>query len=416
MRNVLFLYYDLKNKLPLHTQPTNKKTRIQLLDVYRGFAILGVFVVNIVIMNSTFLNQDEFALQWTATIDKVAEDILKLFFYTKFFPIFSLLFGLGISMQAIKLAEKKQLSFTFFARRMCILFLIGIFHIVFLWSGDVLHVYAIIGIGITMMLKRSNTFILVLSALFLIFPFYNQVLEYIFGFINFQPETYLQGHTGVTVNQIIKTGTYYEGLQLRISEYMANIPMLFGFLVPVAISMFLLGVYIGKNKIYNSLHEFIQKIKKPMLIMALVTNIYRVLFLYVIVNQEVFRVEIYRELFIKFMVLSDIFMGLFYLWIIGWLWHNTSWKRVLKPLQYAGRMALTNYIMHSVVGLFLFSSVGLGWYETLRPSETLATAIIVFFVQIYLSKLWLRYFKFGPLEWIWRCFTYKKLLSIRKNT
>ena len=123
-----FFYSPYLNYQQLNTQPTQKKSRIELLDVYRGFAILGIFVVNIVIMNSTFLNQDEFALQWTAPIDKAAEDILKLFFYTKFFPIFSLLFGLGISMQALKLLEKQQLSFAFFARRMFILFLIGTSH------------------------------------------------------------------------------------------------------------------------------------------------------------------------------------------------------------------------------------------------------------------------------------------------
>ena len=398
----------------MKTQPTNQKTRIELLDVYRGFAILGIFVVNIVIMNSTFLNQDEFALQWTSTIDKTAEDILKLFFYTKFFPIFSLLFGLGISMQALKLSEKQKLSFAFFARRMFILFLIGVFHILFLWSGDVLNIYAILGLFTTLMIKRSNRLILILSAVFLFFPFYDQILGYIFELINYKPETYLSKHTGESVNQIIKNGTYFEGMKLRISEYLANVPMLFGFLAPVAISMFLLGLYLGKNKIYNSLDTFIQKIKKPMLIIALITNIYRVLFLYVLVNQDIFRVAEYREIFIKIMVLSDTFMGLFYLWIIGWLWYNTSWKKVLKPLQYAGRMALTNYIMQSFIGLILFSSIGFGLYETLSPSETLITAITVFIAQIFLSKLWLTYFKFGPLEWIWRCLTYKKVLPIKK--
>jgi len=404
----------MKNE-SLKTQPTNQKTRIELLDVYRGFAILGIFVVNIVIMNSTFLNQDEFALQWTATIDKGAEDILKLFFYTKFFPIFSLLFGLGISMQALKMFEKQQLSFVFFARGMFILFLIGVFHILFLWSGDVLNLYAILGLFTTLMIKRSNKLILTLSAVFLFFPFYDQILGYIFELINYKPEIYLAGHTGETVNQIIKNGTYLEGMKLRVSEYLANVPMLVGFLAPVAISMFLLGLYLGKNKIYNSLDTFIQKIKKPMLIIALVTNIYRVLFLYILVNQDIFRVAEYREIFIKIMVLSDTFMGLFYLWIIGWLWYNTSWRKILKPLRYAGRMALTNYIMQSFIGLILFSSIGFGWYETLSPPETLATAILVFITQIFLSKLWLTYFKFGPLEWIWRCLTYKKVLPIRKK-
>ncbi|MDY8135384.1 DUF418 domain-containing protein [Aquimarina sp. 2201CG5-10] len=366
-------------------------------------------------MNSTFLNQDEFAKQWTSDIDKLSEKILQLFFYTKFFPIFSLLFGLGISMQALKLFDANKLSFSFFSRRMFFLFLFGAMHIIFLWSGDVLNLYAVIGLLTTLMIKRSNKLILSLSVIFLLFPFYDHLFQYLFNLFNYKPEIYLSEYTGETINQIIKNGTYLEGIKLRILEYLSNIPMLFGFLAPVAISMFLLGLYLGKNKIYNSMDTFIQKIKTPIIIMAITTNIYRILFLFVLPNYEIYSTETFRSIFIKLMVLSDTAMGLFYLWVIGWFWYNTKLKSILSPLKYAGRMALTNYIMHSFIGLLLFSSIGFKLYETLSPSQTLLTAIAVFIFQIILSKVWLTYFRFGPLEWIWRSLTYKELLPIRKS-
>ncbi len=396
----------------MNKHPTKAKKRIDLLDIYRGFAILGIFVVNIVIMNSTFLNQDEFASQWTSDIDQISKGVLQLFFYTKFFPVFSLLFGLGISMQALKMYDENKLSFLFFGRRMLILFIIGVFHIVFLWSGDVLNLYAFLGLFTTFMIKRSNKLILALSVIFMFFPFYNQVFEYIFDFLNFRPETYLKNHTGETVNQIIKNGTYLDGIKLRLLEYISNIPILFGFLAPIAISMFLLGLYLGKNEIYSSLELFIQRIKKPMLLLALITNIYRIVFLFVLVNNEIFKVENYREILIKIMVLSDVAMGLFYLWVIGWIYYKTKWKNLLLPLKYVGRMALTNYLMQSFIGLILFSSIGFKLYETLSPSKTFITAILVFIFQVIFSKVWLKYFRFGPLEWIWRCLTYKELLPI----
>ena len=399
----------------MNEQPTKTKKRIDVLDVFRGFAILGIFVVNIVIMNSTFLNQDEFAKQWTSNIDQISERILQLFFYTKFFPIFSLLFGLGISMQALKILGTTKRSFSFFGRRMVILFIFGVLHIIFLWSGDVLNLYAVLGLFATLMIKKSNKWILALSAIFLFFPFYDQLFEYLFQLLNFRPEIYLSNYTGETVNQVIKTGTYLEGIKLRMLEYLSNIPMLFGFLAPVAISMFLLGLYLGKNKIYESLDVFVERIKKPMLLIAVLTNIYRLLFLFVLPKYAIYSTEAFRPIFIKLMVLSDIAMGLFYLWVIGWLWFNTKWKSVLSPLKYAGRMALTNYIMQSFIGLVLFSSVGFQLYETLSPSKTLLTAIIVFAFQVILSRIWLTYFRFGPLEWVWRCFTYKKVLQIKKS-
>ncbi|WP_271764834.1 DUF418 domain-containing protein [Aquimarina algiphila] len=399
----------------MNEQPVKVKKRIDVLDVFRGFAILGIFVVNIVIMNSTFLNQDEFAKQWTSGIDQISNKILQLFFYTKFFPIFSLLFGLGISMQALKMLEKNKLSFSFFARRMFILFLFGVLHIVFLWSGDVLNLYALLGLLTTLMLKKSNQLILILSVIFLFFPFYDQLFEYLFNLLNFKPEIYLSEYTGETVNQIIKNGTYLEGLQMRLLEYLSNIPMLFGFLAPVAISMFLLGLYLGKNKIYDSLDAFIQKIRIPILIIAILTNAYRVVFLFVLPNYAIYSTATFRPIFIKLMVFSDITMGLFYLWGIGWLWYNTKWKFILSPLKYVGRMALTNYLMQSLIGLILFSSIGFKLYETLSPSVALFTAIVVFVFQLILSKVWLNYYRFGPLEWIWRCLTYKELLPIKKN-
>jgi uncharacterized protein len=189
--------------------------------------------------------------------------------------------------------------------------------------------------------------------------------------------------------------------------------MLFGFLAPIAISMFLLGLYLGKNKVYESLDLFIQKIKKPMLLITILTNIYRLTFLFILVKHEIFSSEIYRATFIKLMVLCDVAMGLFYLWAIGWLYFNTRWKTILLPLKYAGRMALTNYIMQSFIGLIMFSSIGFSFYETLSPSKTLITAFIVFIFQIILSKIWLTYFKFGPFEWVWRCLTYRELLPMK---
>ncbi len=204
-------------------------------------------------------------------------------------------------------------------------------------------------------------------------------------------------------------------MQLRFSEYGANFPMLVGFLAPIALSMFLLGLYLGKNKIYESLESFIIKIKKSGLIIVIISNVYRILFLYVFVKLDVYKIENVRQLFIKFMVISDVIMGLFYLWIIGWLWYKTKFRKILSPLKYAGKMALTNYLMQSFIGLLLFSSVGFSLYETMSPSLAFLTAILVFVFQIIISKIWLSYFKFGPLEWLWRCLTYRKLFKLKKD-
>ncbi len=398
----------------MNQQPTPVTDRIELLDVYRGFAIMGIFVVNIVIMNSTFLNQDVFLSHYTSVIDQAAQRILQLFFYTKFFPIFSLLFGLGIAMQALKLLEKDASSSRFFRRRMTLLFLIGVIHILFLWSGDVVHLYAILGLLTTWCLRLSDGWLIVLSIGLLIFPFYDWILELFFSVVHFDPGSYLSDLTGKDVNRIIRHGSYMDGAKLRVLEYLSNIPMLFGFLAPIALSMFLLGLYLGRNRIYERLDRYLERIKRPVLWIALFTNLYRLCFLFVLTKWSIYEIEVVRSTMVKLMVISDVAMGLFYLWLLGWIWYHSSWSTLLQPLKHVGRMALTNYILQSLIGLILFSSMGLSLYESMSPSICLLVAIVVFTFQVVLSKIWLNYFRYGPLEWIWRCLSYGKWFALLK--
>lgn len=396
-------------------RPTSEAKRIILLDVYRGFAIFGIFVVNIGIMNSTFLNQDVFALQWTSALDQGIATLLQLFFYTKFFPIFSLLFGIGIAMQLIKRSDSTAKKTSFFYRRMGILWLFGLCHILFLWSGDVIHLYAIIGLVMLPLVHRSNGLLLLTSVLLLLFPYYDPLFASLFDLLDYHPEHYLKEHTGASVRTLIRNGNYTAGMRLRVLEYFSNLPMLLGFLGPIALSMFLLGIYLGKNQLQYRLKPWLKQISVPMLIGLVSTSAYRYYFLFHLLGHKLDLYRLYREYFVKLMVLSDVFTGLFYLWIIGMLWYYTPLKKVLSILQFPGRMALTNYLAQSLVGLILFSSIGFSRYETFAPSETFAIACAVFCCQTVVSWFWLRHYNFGPLEWVWRCLSYGKLLPLRKR-
>ncbi|MDC7995672.1 DUF418 domain-containing protein [Altibacter sp. HG106] len=396
-------------------RPTKKTQRITLLDVYRGFAILGIFVVNITVMHSTYLNQDVYNAQWTASIDVWTQRILQLFFYTKFFPIFSLLFGWGMAMQALKMKEKQGVSLVFFARRMGYLWLFGVLHIAFLWSGDVLHLYAVLGLLITPLIVQRSTLLIWLSVILLVFPFYDTLLSEVFTRLSLTPESTLSGYDAQSVREIIRQGSFSEGIQLRFREYVANLPMLLGYLAPMALSMFLLGLYLGKMKIHLRLSAVIQSITIPMLAIAILSNAYRLVFLFVLPEYELYRDPQFRPYFIKLMVVCDVLMGLFYLWCIGWLWYRKCGRPMLRPLRFVGRMALTHYLFQSAIGVWLFTAVGLSNYETFRPYELFGIALLVFILQIFLSKVWLRYFRFGPVEWIWRCATYGKWFPLRKR-
>ena len=90
-------------------------------------------------------------------------------------------------------------------------------------------------------------------------------------------------------------------------------------------------------------------------------------------------------------------------------------RPLLLPLAHIGRTALTVYLTHTLVFSFLFYSFGLGLYASLTPIQLLVIAIVLFFVVVLASILWLKYFQYGPLEWIWRSLTYNKRLPLRKR-
>jgi len=102
-------------------------------------------------------------------------------------------------------------------------------------------------------------------------------------------------------------------------------------------------------------------------------------------------------------------LGLFYLTSILLLLRKESWYAWLKPFAAVGRMAATNYIMQSVICVFICYSFGLGKYGAISPFWGLVLSTVIILFQIGISNLWLKYFKFGPVEWIWRYLTYKNL-------
>ena len=395
--------------------PVRSSDRIEILDVYRGFAIFGIFVVNIEIMNCVFFNQGEFNAQWSGTLNDLADRIRQLFFYTKFFPIFSFLFGLGIAMQALKRIQNGAGSGGFFIRRMFFLFLIGAGHILFLWSGDVVHLYAVLGLFTVLLLRVRSSLLLFAAVILLIFPFYDQLFGWIYGWLGFKPETALSGYTSEEITQTLRNGGYWEGVVFRAREYASNIPMLINYLAPLAFSMFLLGLYIGKKRIYSDIPAFVSRITKPVMVVILLATVYRLFFLFIALDAGWHRDESLGPWLGKLMVICDVLTGLFYLWLIGWLWRFDWWKKVLRPFTYVGRMALSNYLLQSIFGLLLFSSLGLGLYETMSPWETLLAAVLFFVFQIFLSRLWLRVFKFGLFEWLWRCLSYGQFFPLRRG-
>jgi len=403
--------------------PTSEGKRITALDILRGFAVIGIFVVNIQVMSCHFSHRGVCNAQWTSALDNTISMLIKLFFVHKFLAIFSFLFGVGIAMQLYKQIRKNNPDPWFFIRRMAGLYLLGMLHILLFWSGDVLHIYALLGLLLIWLMRKSNVLLIGAGIAFFVFPFYHQVFGFLNNLLQFSFIPNITDYTHQELMAINLKGTYLDTVKLRISEYIYNIRGVYTGLVPRAFLMFTFGAWLVKKQVLSNMDQFVVDVRSKMITAFLLSFTYLLLVYFVIlpnmyllngpslavVKKIVARVN---HLLYSF---SNIVIALFYIWLLVYSLRWPISQKVLGPLRYIGHMALTNYVMHSVIALFLFSSVGLGTYGNMRPSTGIIIVVVTSIFQILFSKIWLDHYKFGPLEWVWRCFTYKKYLMIRKN-
>ena len=391
--------------------PTNTQQRIKELDIFRGFAILGIFMVNILVMNMSFAYRQEWEIEQTGWLNQATFFILESLFYSKFFAIFSFLFGIGIALQ-LQIDNGK--SVLFFVRRLSALFLFGVLHILFIWSGDILHLYALLGVPLLLLFKLPSKYILWVAILIFLFPFFGPIMSYILEVFSIQPENALNEFSKTELIEMVRNGSYWSGLVLRVKEYIFTMPFVFAYIAPVAFSMILIGGYIVKKGYVFHLHDLAYKIRVPLLVTTGILLIYRYTLIYYILPHHTPEWGSMLSIMLHTLYqLSDVTLSFTFLWALTIFYHLPSFRNALVPLSYVGRLAFSNYILQSLFGYFLMRT--LGFYASFSVFQCAILVLLFFSFQIILSKYYLNYFKFGPLEWLWRVISYWKWMSFRKK-
>lgn len=395
--------------------PIKENSRIEILDIWRGFAIFGILMVNILVFNCSFLYRPAYEAEWSNALNQTTLRFLEIFFYSNFYPIFSFLFGLGVSLQVLKQVERNSFRLSFFVRRFLGLFLLGVFHIIFIWSGDILHLYAFLGIPLVLLIRCPNSVLWVSMIFVFLFPYWADAITWIERLYSFNYDLSLDQYPREKLIEIYHTGSYLELLVLRLKEYRFAANMLYGFMAPVAFAMMLLGAYVVKSGRLSSIAQWVKQHQAKIGVLALVAFAYNAFIIYYMIptygrDINPFLGYVLTRLFF----LSHIFKGLFYLFLLAWLYEYPVFKKALNHLQAVGRMALSNYLLHSILALFIFSNIGLAWYEQLSPFQCILMVLSIYGLQIFLSPIWFRYFRYGWFEWLWRSFSYGRLLKNKK--
>ena len=404
-----------------HISPIQPRERFMILDVLRGIALLGICLANFPEFSLyTFQKSEVAASMPTAGIDRVVRYLQYLFIDGKFYTLFSLLFGIGFSI-ILSNAQRKGISgFRIFYRRMSILALIGFIHLLFIWSGDILFLYALLGMLLPLFGKLSNKKLLWLSVGFILFPILIDALTTVGGVNLSQPAVRLQqyycGLYGITDDNFgiwLRDADSYggvfrflvQGAFVRVQEFID------GHRVLKVMGLFILGYSIGRNRLYANLEDKKEWLKKVCRIGFLVGFPTSLLYAWSAVNHHPAGLVEHSFLY----AVSVVPMGLAYITGICLLFLEKREWRIWEYLAAPGRMALTNYVGQSVIGMLLFYGIGLGLGASIGLSGTELIAAGVFLFQIAFCTIWLHYFQFGPLEWIWRMLTYGRQLSIFKS-
>ena len=396
-----------------------KKDRIEIIDILRGFALLGIIIVHFIEQYYAGQPPDSVKNFGAHNIaDNIVQGFSGMFVQGKFFMIFSFLFGLSFFIQM----DRSSGSPTFFIRfawRLIVLFAIGFLHHLH-YRGDILTIYAILGFSLLLCYKLPDKILLII-ALFLVFNIPSlgvRLYQAIFhGDANPFPSTdqkQLQLYFDT-----VKSGSYLNILKTNFYEFATkfDFQILFGRLY-ITLGLFLLGLYTGRKNFFEKWGDQLPWIKK-----LCKTS------LWVILGSVIFSVAFFGGMQAAGIKVStslgwavggfvyDVFntcLATLYVMGILLLFRKEKWKPRLMQFYAAGRMGLTTYLMQALFGFFIYFSPGLGLLGEMGASLCLLIGLTVFFFQILFSKWWLNNFRFGPVEWLWRSLTYFKVQPMIK--
>ncbi len=400
--------------------PVNTKQRHIILDTLRGLALFGICLANFSEFSLySFLDNDSQHSMPTADIDTVVKYLQYIFVDGKFYTLFSLLFGIGFSIILSNAVQNNRNGLSIFYRRMSVLFIIGLFHLIFLWAGDILVLYAFMGFFLPLFRNMADRKLLVCSALLILFPVAIDAGVEFLGWNLAAPAVaatnYFHGQFGITENNfpvwLAESQTYLDVLKFNLAgSFIRMQEFIEGNRAFKVLGLFLLGLYIGRKGIYTNLDQYKPLLRKTLRYGFIIGFPTTLLYAWSAMNGRPLGLTIHSAIY----AVSVIPFAFFYISAIC-LWYIKNKERKIFIIFAApGRMALTNYLMQSVFGMIIFYGIGfaLGAKTGLVYVELIAAG--VFCIQIVYSYIWLNYNRFGPLEWGWRMLTYGKWLKLVK--
>lgn len=396
--------------------------RLEHLDVLRGFALLGILLVNFQYFTRPMQAIVFGSEPGLAGLDLAAEFLVRVLAESKFYPLFSMLFGAGFALMLERAAARQAPFWGIYLRRLLVLLLFGLGHMLLIWSGDILLVYSLSAFVMVLLfrktpMKRLWKWAIVFWALPVAMMWLGTVSieasrmdPEAHGELTaqFEADRAEMEQSTAQAAQVHAEGSYADNVLQRTRDM--NFMFTYAiFWMPPILGFFLLGRWLiasGRLSRPNIHLMWFRRWRSRGLIVGLPLAGMAAWALH---GQDMMVPTLRTATGMTVGIVASVLVSLGYVSVV------TLGSRTLSFLAPAGRMALTNYLLQSLVWTWVFYGYGLGlWGQVPRAAHVLL-AVAFFAVQVVASRLWLDHFRFGPAEWLWRSLTYWQLQPMRRT-
>lgn len=384
--------------------------RVHVVDALRGFSLLGIFLANLLIFQFSLVGKEYLDIFHISSWNYVFINIVKVGIENSFLPIFAILFGFSMDKLYQSMKSKnykmKRLKLLF---RAFFLILIGMLHGIFIWEGDILFTYGLAMIPLILFISFGE-------------KFYKIIVYIIFSLAIVFSISGVFDTSSMSVNnstfkkevkqnvQIMQTGNY-EQIHFNLDDALdpkfktlkeefgaSAIPLIFmlGMLFPLF--LFVIGVYFSKSGWFT---------KKEL------TFLGNKIFIYLIpvslLVKSLALIYPQNNTYASLSLIFNITLSMGYIVLFKVLYKRYKNKIMFKGFESIGKVSLSMYIMQSIIGTLLFYGYGLGLIGKDLFSLGFISFIIIYFIQCYIANVYMKYFKYGPLEYLLRVVTYMKI-------
>jgi uncharacterized protein len=380
------------SKLHLAPAATAAHRRLESIDILRGLALFGVLAVNLVTEFRVSIFE-QFLPQSSEPdlIDRIVIEFVRYALELKAFALFSFLFGVGLAMQFERLSATGHPLY-WLTRRLLVLLAFGLIHLLLIWNGDILTEYAVAGLFVLPLLYASRRVLgLAASALLALYL----ALPALPLPVIWPSPAWITNHVE-QANRIYQAGSWFQVMRFSMQELPSLLP-LHVYIFPRTLGLFVLGMLAWRSGVFANPAEHKAKL----------------LGLGCLLGAVGIAIPLISEHWIL-LNLAPVCLALGFAGVVLYAVEFNPARALLRPFTAIGRMAFTNYIAQSLIFGFLFFGYGLGQFDRLRPAPVFAFGIVVYIAQVQLSDVWLRHYRFGPIEWCWRTLMYGRRQSTKR--